>query len=165
MELDLKKVRRVKKQQEDAWIRAFVEKSHYGVLGVCAEDQPYLNANNYVYSEADHALYFHRSKEGTLPKILSMNSNATYLISEMGEFIEGESAQNFSVEYKSVIIYGRVEEVTNSVKKAEVLQKLVEKVVPDQTYGVDYQAASEAMIDHTAVWCLKIDFWTGKQSG
>ena len=165
MEFDLKKIRRVRKQQDDAWIQAFIQKSHYGVLGVCADDQPYLNANNYIYNEQDHAIYFHRSKEGTLPKIISQNNNATYLITEMGDFITGESAQNFSVEYKSVIIYGRVEEITNSDKKAEVLQKLVEKVVPELTYGVDYQAASEEIVDRTAVWCLKIGFWTGKQSG
>lgn len=165
MEFDLKKIRRVKKQQDDVWIQNFVEKSHYGVLGACVDDQPYLNANNYVYLAEDHAIYFHRSKEGTLPKILAKNNNVTYLISEMGDYIKGESAQNFSVEYKSVIIYGRVEEVTNRIKKTEVLQKLVEKVSPNLIYGMDYQAAPESLIDKTAVWCLKIDFWTGKQSG
>ncbi len=55
-------------QKDEGWVRDFVMKGRYGVLAVNADDQPYLNAHNYVYIPEDHALYFHRAKQGTLPK-------------------------------------------------------------------------------------------------
>ena len=164
MTIDIKTVRRKEKQKEDQWIRDFVEQSHYGVLGVSADQQPYLNANNYVYIEEDHAIYFHRAREGALSKFIEKNNNATYLISEMGEMIVGDNAMSFSVEYKSVIIYGKLEEVTDQVKKTQVLQKLLEKTSPNLEYGKDYKVPPESAITRTAIWALKIDFWTGKES-
>lgn len=164
MTIDIKTVRRKEKQKDDQWIRDFIQSSHYGVLGVSAEGQPYLNANNYVYIEADHALYFHRAKQGALPQFIEKNNNATYLISEMGKMMTGKEAMKFSVEYKSVMIYGKLQEITDHTKKTEVLRKLLEKTSPDLEYGEDYVVPPESAITRTAIWALKIDFWTGKES-
>lgn len=164
MTIDIQIIRRKDMQKEEVWIREIVMKGRHGVLGVSADEQPYLNANNYIYLPEDHAIYFHRSKEGVLPKFIAKNNKASYLIATMGKVIANTKALKFDVEYQSVMIYGDLEEIHDDVKKYVVLRKLLEKYAPELEYGKDYDAPSEQAIAKTAIWCLKIDFWTGKQS-
>jgi uncharacterized protein len=146
---------------DDAWIKAVLQRGAYGVLATTCGDQPFLNPNSYVYDEASHCIYFHRSKTGRTSANLEHNPRVCYTVVEMGRMVGGPGAMDFGVEYHSVVVFGVAERVEyEEAKKA--LRMLLEKYAPHMQYGVDYEPMTPHCPRTAAVYKIKIEQWSGK---
>jgi nitroimidazol reductase NimA-like FMN-containing flavoprotein (pyridoxamine 5'-phosphate oxidase superfamily) len=147
---------------DEAWIKAFLTRGAYGTLATSVDDQPFLNAGNYVYAESQHAIYFHRARKGRTSENLAANNRACYMVSEMGRVLIGESAGDIGVEYSSVIVFGRAVLIEEEAEKSRALQMLVDKYAPHLKVGEDYEPVSAHDLKRVAVYKLEITEWSGK---
>lgn len=148
---------------DEAWMKDLLHRGAVGVLATQAGDQPFLNTHNYVYNELGHCIYFHRSPVGRTSANLAYNPRVCYTVYEMGRLYAQPDAQNFSVEYRSVVIFGRAEPVEQG-EAARVLQMLVEKYAPHLEPGEVEAAIQPECVQAAAVYKIKIEQWSGKKN-
>ena len=159
----LNQVRREQRAiEDDGWIKALLRGGAYGTLATTAGEQPFLNPHNYVYDETQNCVYFHRSTTGRTSANLEHNPRVCYQVVEMGRMYVSHDPLNFSVEYRSVIIFGTARRVEPE-EASRALRLLLEKYVPHLQFGVDYPA-SAAQCPSAAVYRVDIESWSGKRN-
>ncbi len=156
------KIRKSQRAQDDLWIRDFLHKAPYGTLATEAGGQPYLVARNFIYDEDTHALYLHGAKAGRTFQNLMHNPRVCFSVSEMGRLISAGKACSFSVEYRSVVLFGRAEIISQPGQIRHALQLLLKKYAPHLEPGKDYQPLTEDNLATVAVIRIDIDAWSGK---
>lgn len=158
----LNRVRRKEREVTDpAWIKALLRRGAFGVIATAAGDQPFLNAHNYVYDEAQNCIYFHRSPVGRTSANLERNPRVCYQVAEMGRLYAGRRARDFGVEYRSVVIFGTAHRA-EAQEAAHALRLLMDKYAPHLEYGVDYEGFEPLQPEEVAVYRVDIESWSGK---
>lgn len=156
--------RRGRAVTDDSWIKSFLHRAPYGTLGLADEDQPFLNFMAFVYDENERAVYFHTALKGRTRTILEKNPRACFGAAEIGRFYPGETAMEFSNEYASVMVYGRVVIIRDRDRAWQALQMLMDKYFPHLKPEVDYRSMTDREIELTSVYRLDIEQWVGKKN-
>ena len=127
-----------------------------GVLSVLGEDDyPYGMPMNHWYCEADGKLYFHSGMKGHRTDAMQACDKASFCVYDEGYRREGEWALNI----RSVIVFGRLQMVTDEEKMMEFIWQLGDKFTDDKDY-LEREIAQA--LDHTLVFALEIEHMTGK---
>jgi len=148
---------------DEAWMKDLLRRGAVGVLATQAGDQPFLNTHNYVYDEAGHCIYFHRSPVGRTSANLAHNPRVCYTVFEMGRLYAHPETQNFSVEYRSVVIFGTAERVGQE-EAARALQMIVDKYAPRPESGEAGRPLEMPCSETVAVYKIRIEQWSGKKN-
>jgi len=127
-----------------------------------ASNQPLVNMNLFVYDEAHHAIYLHSARMSTTRETLEANPRVCFGVMEMGRLLPADTAKNFSVEYASVVVFGRGQVVTDSEHAAYALQALMDKYAPHLRAGHDYRGSTPEERLITSVYRIDIEEWSGK---
>ena len=149
--------------EDEEWIREMLRRTAVGHLAMAAGEQPYLNTNLYVLDEAAGAIYLHTASEGRTASAIEQNANVCFSVSEMGRLLPGQSAAEMSVEYASVIVFGRAEQIADPQQAEQALRLLLAKYFPHFRYGEDYGGIQPADLERTAVYRIRIEQWSGKR--
>lgn len=104
----------------------------------------------------DTVLYFHCAPEGKRAELLKKNPRVCIEADRSAGFTAVQ--KGITTRYESVIGYGVCEEVTG----AEKLRGL--RLVLERTGFPDFDPASCASLDHTAVWRITLSELTGKRN-
>lgn len=148
---------------DEAWIRAFLHDAPLGFLATSYEGQPFLNSNLFVYDEPRHAIYLHTATVGRTQANVGHNARVCFSVATMGRLLPAEQALEFSVEYGSVVVFGRAASVNDSAEAEAALQLLLDKYAPQLRPGRDYRPITPEELKRTGVLRLDIDSWTGKR--
>jgi hypothetical protein len=81
----------------------------------------------------------------------------------MGRLLPGQSAFGMSVEYASVVVFGRASILSDAAEAARALQLLVSKYFPHMQPGQDYRTVAPDELAVTAVYRIDIEQWSGKR--
>ena len=147
-------IRRKDREIDQKSIIEILEKGQYGVLStVDAEGMPYGVPLTYIYE--DYKIYFHCALEGHKLENIKQNPNVSFCVVGDTEVIP----EQFSTKYESVIVFGKIREVSEE-EKVEVLHKLLKQFSPDfMEKGKEYVKNG----GHRAMGlCLDITCMTGK---
>lgn len=122
---------------EEPAIREFLRSVSFGFLAQPGEDFPSLTPLNFVLFEED--ICFHGSRVGEKMDVLRAGGQATFCVaSEVAlvpsTFSGSELACPATAFFKSVVIRGRLEEVTDPQLKLQILAALLEKLQPEGGY-------------------------------
>ncbi len=126
-------------------------------LGLCRNNVPYVIPMCYGYS--DGYLYFHSAREGLKLDFLRSNRLACFEIETDVSVKSAEEACKWGMNYRSVIGYGNLEEVSGSGKKLMAMNVLMQHYS-----GIDNWDIPERQIDNVLILKLKITEMTGKKS-
>ena len=127
-----------------------------GVLSVLGDEgYPYGMPMNHWYCETDGKLYFHSGVKGHRSDAMKACDKASFCVYDEGYRREGEWALNI----RSVIVFGRLQVVTDEAKALEFIRRLSDKFTDDTAY-VEREIA-QAM-DHTLVFALEVEHISGK---
>lgn len=148
---------------DESWIRAFLHRAPFGYLATVAGDQPFINANLFVYDEAAHAIYLHTARQGRTRHNLEDPGRVCFTAAAMGRLLPADTALEFSVEYGGVVIFGSGEVVEDPGEARAVLQALLDKYAPHLRPGRDYRATTDKELARTSVYRVRIEEWTGKR--
>jgi nitroimidazol reductase NimA-like FMN-containing flavoprotein (pyridoxamine 5'-phosphate oxidase superfamily) len=149
--------------EDDAWLRALLRRAPLGTLATIHDGQPFLNTNLFVYDETGHAIYLHTARVSRTRANLQYSERVCFSANEMGRLLPADAALEFSVEYASVVAFGRGAVVTERDEARLWLQLLLDKYAPRLRPGVDYRAPVDEEIRRTTVYRMQIESWSGKR--
>lgn len=130
-----------------------------GRLGTCLNNIPYITPVNFVYYK--DKIYFHSALEGRKIENINSNPNVCFEIDKVISIIPGRQRPCASTtEYKSIIIFGDIQIVTDVEEKTFALNKLIEKYAPQSPK----LPSSSGAIARTNVFVINIKEMTAKQS-
>ncbi len=157
--------RRDRAVYDDAWIASFLAAAEYGTLSLCDGAAPFSVIRNFVYDADRHAIYLHGARQGRTFGLVQQGSprEAVFVAGQAGRLLPAAKAADLSTEFASVTVFGCLRLEEEPVAATRALRLLAEKYFPHLRYGEDYRGVSGEDLKYTAVLCLQVDAWSGKQ--
>jgi nitroimidazol reductase NimA-like FMN-containing flavoprotein (pyridoxamine 5'-phosphate oxidase superfamily) len=156
--------RRPEYGRDDDWIRAFLQRGQIAHIATLWEDQPFVTPSTYFYDEAHHRLIFHSNISGRIRTNIEHHPQVCAEVSELGRFLPSNVALEFSLQFRSVIVFGNASILKDEQEQREVLHKLIAKYFNKMQLGLDYRPATETELKRTSVYEIKIESWSGKEN-
>lgn len=138
-------------------IEAIIRGSIVCRLGLSEDNRPYVVPLCFGYR--DNTLYFHSSSEGKKIEILKKNSKVCFEFDIDHEVVQDEKACKWSMNYRSVIGFGKASFVDDREEKRKGLDAIMEHY---SGRSFDYP---ESAIENIVIIKVEIESTTGKQSG
>ncbi len=82
----------------------------------------------------------------------------------MGRFLASNVALELSVQYASVIAFGRVRVLEDPAEKRRALYGLIAKYFPGMRAGHEYRPITDQELDRTSVYAMAVESWSGKEN-
>ena len=128
-----------------------------GVLSVLGDDYyPYGIPINHYYCEEDGKLYFHGGTKGHRIDAMRSHGKASFCVLDEGR---PEQEGGWALRFRSVIVFGRLEEVEDHDRAIEITRALCHKFTSDEDY---IEKEIENAGARTMVVCLTPEHMTGK---
>jgi nitroimidazol reductase NimA-like FMN-containing flavoprotein (pyridoxamine 5'-phosphate oxidase superfamily) len=151
---------RKERKMNEADVVRFLLEAKNGRLGLCQNNEPYVVPVLFVYDVESEALFVHSSKKGMKIEMMRTNPKVCFEIDEMSNIVFKKSPCNCTVIYRSVIVFGDVIFINNSMAKAKVLNMFLKKYA-DETNIVP---VTSEMTNNTQIIMIKIVSKTGKEN-
>jgi nitroimidazol reductase NimA-like FMN-containing flavoprotein (pyridoxamine 5'-phosphate oxidase superfamily) len=110
-------------------IESFLLGERTGVLGMASDSVPYAVPMNYVWCNG--SVYFHGMGSGRKESILSQDPLVCFTVYKEHGTVTDPVPCHADTAYMSVMLFGKAEKVTDFAEAAAVLQKLLEKFMPN----------------------------------
>ncbi|WKZ42587.1 MAG: pyridoxamine 5'-phosphate oxidase family protein [Anaerolineales bacterium] len=92
--------------KDDDWIRAFLHEAKIGHIATSIDGQPFINPTMFWYDEAERQIVFHSNVAGRVRSNVESNPKVCLEASELGKFLPSNVALEFSLQFRSVVVYG-----------------------------------------------------------
>ena len=129
-----------------------------GHLGLCVDGGPYVVPIGFVYH--DGRIYFHSYPRGRKVEALRRDPRVCFQVEEVGRLLPGSTPCKFSVEYRSIIAYGRVRFLEEDEEKLEALRLLLRKYGSSEAA----EALDGGMLGDVLVAEIAVEEMTGRSS-
>lgn len=124
-------MRRHKQQLSDSDCTQILKNEMRGVLAVLGDDNyPYTIPLSFYYSEDDNKIYFHGAGKGHKIDAIKKCNKASFCVLNSGVKVE----DRIGLDFKSVIVFGKIKILEDREKTLDICKKLSEKF----NYGKEY---------------------------
>ena len=124
-------LRRINQKLTDLECISVLKNEVRGVLSVLGDNNyPYGLPVNYWYSESENKIYFHGAKEGHKIDSIKKHNKVSFCVFDKGIQVEGKRG----LDYKSVIVFGKIKMVDDKEKTINICRKLSSQF----NFGEDY---------------------------
>ncbi len=155
--MNFRKVRRQDRLWEEGEAKELLEAGEFGFLAMCApEGYGYGLPMSYVYRRERNCIYFHCAREGHKIDAIGANDGVSFCVVGKTRVVP------YSTGYESVLVFGRIAQVTDEGERWEALVALREKYNPELGPAPEEDAYIRRSFDRTAVLRLKIEHLQGK---
>ena len=117
------------------------------------ENQPFLLPH--LYAVKNNKIYIHGSVGSFMLRALKNEINLCFSVTLIDSLVLARSAFHHSVNYRSVVLFGKATLVENEQEKTEALEALTEHVIPGRWAEARWPNASE--LKQTIVLSLPIE--------
>ncbi len=148
----------------DEWIRAFLKEAKVGHVATAYDNQPFLNPTTFWFDEENHQIVFHSNIAGRVRSNIEANPKVCLEASELGRLLPSNVALEFSLQYRSVIVFGTARLVTDPIEARKLLYGLIGKYFPNMTAGKEYREITDKELRATSVYAIEIESWSGKEN-
>jgi nitroimidazol reductase NimA-like FMN-containing flavoprotein (pyridoxamine 5'-phosphate oxidase superfamily) len=156
--------RRAKYAQEDEWVRAFLQRARVGHIATRWDKQPFITPTLFWYDEQQHAIYFHSNITGRVRANAERHPEVCFEAFEMGKLLPSNVALEFSLQYESVIAFGKIKIVEDKEEQCRALYGLIEKYFPSMRSGEHYRPIVDEELRRTSVYAIAVESWSGKRN-
>lgn len=150
--------------KDDAWIRAFLETAQIGHIATSIDGQSFINPTTFWYDETNHQVIFHSHIAGRVRSNIDTNPKVSMEASELGRLLPSNVAVEFSLQFRSVVVFGTARVVTNPDEMRRLLYGLIGKYFPAMTAGQEYREITDKELRATSIYAIKIEEWSGKEN-
>ena len=151
-------------QRGDGWIRAFLREARIGHLATLWDDQPFITPTTFWFDEPRHRIVFHSNLAGRVRANTGRSPKVCLEASEMGKLLPSNVALEFSLQYRSVLVFGTVHILETDEEKRAALTGLLDKYFPTMCAGQEYRPITDKELKRTSVYEILIDSWSGKEN-
>ena len=145
------------------WMIDLLQRTPFGVLAIAPDGQPYAHPILFAHHAVESAIYLHSANQGRTISEANSGAEACFTVAEMGRLLPAPRSRGFSVEYASVVIFGRLEVLTTVAGQLHGLRLLMAKYAPHLKPGHDYAVLGEDELAGVVVYRLVIAAWSGKR--
>jgi len=156
--------RRPEYTRDDEWIRAFLRRGQVAHFASLRDDQPFITPSTYYFDEARQRLIFHSNIAGRLRANVDRDARLCADVFELGRLLPSNVALEFSLQYRSVVVFGTAEIIADPVQQRDLMQRLIGKYFTDLEPGKDYRPVTDKELKRTSVYAMKIESWSGKEN-
>lgn len=150
--------------QGDDWIREFLKGAVVGHVATRWDEQPFITPVNFWYDPERHEIYFHSNIVGRLRANADRYPEVCFEASRHGRLLPSNVALEFSIQYESVIAFGKVRIIEDDQEKRRALYGLIEKYFPTMQPGEHYRPITDQELKRTSVYAIAIESWSGKRN-
>ena len=151
-------------KREDEWIRAFLREAKVGHIASSWDGQPFITPSTFWFDEEGHRIIFHSNVAGRLRSNLEQNPRACLEASELGKLLPSNVALEFSLQYRSAIVFGSVRLIEAPDEARRALYSLIGKYFPEMRAGREFREITDKELRATSVYALEIEQWSGKEN-
>lgn len=151
-------------RREDEWIRAFLRDAKVGHIASAQDDQPFLNPTMFWFDEENHQIIFHSNIAGRIRSNIESNPRVAFEASELGKMLPSNVALEFSLQFRSVIIFGTARILNDPNQIRRVLYRLIHKYFPNMAAGKEFREITDKELKRTSVYAIQIEEWSGKEN-
>ena len=152
-------------QREDEWIRAFLREARVGHIASARRDgQPFLNPSTFWFDEENHQIIFHSNVAGRIRSNIESNAKVCFEVSELGKLLPANVALEFSLQFRSVIIFGTARLISDPDEARRVMYGLIHKYFPAMTAGKEFREITDKELKRTSIYAIRIEEWSGKEN-
>ena len=148
--------------RDQSWIIDFLKEAQVGHIATRADNQPYITPTLFWYSPEQHKIYFHSNIIGQVRSNAERFPEVCFEASRIGKLLPSNLALEFSLQYQSVIAFGKVRVVEDEADKEKFLYGLIEKYFPSMQPGEHYRPITGQELKRTSVYAITIEKWSGK---
>ena len=151
-------------KREEAWIRELLREARVGHIASARDGQPFLTPSTFWFDEENHQIIFHSNIAGRVRSNLEVNPRVCLEASELGRLLPSNVALEFSLQYRSVIVFGTVRLLTDPEEARRALYGLIGKYFPEMKAGKEYREITDKELRATSVYAIRIEHWSGKEN-
>jgi nitroimidazol reductase NimA-like FMN-containing flavoprotein (pyridoxamine 5'-phosphate oxidase superfamily) len=151
-------------KRDEAWIRAFLHKAKVAHIASAWGDQPFLNPSTFWFDEANHRIIFHSNIAGRVRANIERNPKVCLEASELGKLLPSNIALEFSLQYRSVLVFGTTRILEDPGEKRTALYGLIGKYFPEMEARKEYRPITDKELKRTTVYAIEIESWSGKEN-
>jgi nitroimidazol reductase NimA-like FMN-containing flavoprotein (pyridoxamine 5'-phosphate oxidase superfamily) len=151
-------------QRDEEWIRAFLRAAKIGHIASDQDGQPFVNPSTFWFDEENHQIIFHSNVAGRIRSNIESNSRVCFEASELGKLLPSNVALEFSLQFRSVIIFGKARLITDSEEARRVMYGLIHKYFPEMTAGKEFREITDKELKRTSIYAIQIEEWSGKEN-
>jgi len=151
-------------QRDDRWIRAFLQDARIGHIASVQEGQPFLNPSTFWFDEENHQIIFHSNVAGRIRSNIESNPRVCFEASELGKMLPANVALEFSLQFRSVIVFGRARLISDPEEARRVMYGLIHKYFPEMTAGREFREITDKELKRTSIYAIQIEEWSGKEN-
>ena len=148
----------------DKQIVNLLKKTSVGHVATRDKNQPFIIPTTFWYSKEAHEIYFHSNAFGRIRYNASQYPEVCFECFESGRLLPSNIPLEKSIQYKSVMIFGKVIVIDGNNQKREILNGLLNKYFSEMKSGKDYRPITDSELKQTSVYKIKIDQWSGKNN-
>lgn len=134
-------------------IHAILDEALICHVGFVVDGAPYVIPT--IHWREDHTLYFHGSVASRMLRSLREGVDACVTVTLLDGLVLARSTFHHSMNYRSVVVFGKAREVTDREEKLRALGALVEHVVRGRS--AEARAPNESEFRQTLVLALPLD--------
>jgi len=128
-----------------------------------ADDQPFVIPMSYHFDPARPSrLYLHGGHHSRLMRSLATRAPVCIEVTLVDGLVYSRTALYHSVNYRSVVVFGRAVATPPNEEQRALLHAMVERYHPGRTVGRDYEAVPDAHLAATAFVAIAIEEWSAK---
>lgn len=150
--------------RDEEWTRAFLRGAQAGRVASSWDNQPFVTPTSFWFDEANQRIIFHSNLAGSLRTNVERNPKVCFEASEMGCLLPANTAFEFSLQYRSVMVFGTIRVLGSDEEKRVALYGLIRKYFPNMKAGREYRPITDKELKRTSVYELKIESWSGKEN-
>ena len=148
----------------DDWINEFLSRAPIGHVATRWEAQPFITPTNFWYDPARHVIFFHSNIVGRLRANIERHPQVCFEASEYGKFLPSNVALEFSIQYQSAIVFGKIRVIEDADEKRYALYGLIGKYFPGMQPGREYRPITDDELRRTSVYAIVIESWSGTRN-
>lgn len=132
-------------------------------VGFCQNRQPFVIPFSYHYDSATpRALYLHGAAASRSLRQLARGASVCVTVTLLDALIYSRTAMDHTMNYRSVVCFGRARRITRQAEKAAILERMIQRYFPGRTAGRDYDPPSPAHLRRTTLVEIQIEDWSAK---
>lgn len=151
-------------KRDDEWIRAFLRGAPVGHIASSRDGQPFLNPSTFWFDESNHQVIFHSNVAGRIRSNIEANPKVCFEASELGKMLPSNVALEFSLQFRSVVVFGTARLITDPAEARRVLYGLIQKYFPTMKAGHEFREITDKELRSTSVYAIQIEEWSGKEN-
>ena len=132
-------------------------------VGFIQGRQPFVIPMSYHYDRGEPGhLYLHGSIKSRALKHLAGGAPICVTVTLTDGLVYSRKAMNHSMNYRSVVLFGRAREVTDAAEKSALFDRMVQRYFPGRHLGRDYNPPAAEELGVTALVEVTLEQWSAK---